>query len=217
MSEQSNPNEDLLKRIAELEARLPAQTTQDEKEAVSDEKIDEFLKTPRPDTELYYVTDVRSSHLFQLISDTPEGREGDPNSRGRRKPALNLEMHRPSHGIGEDLKDARGQKKYWIYVCDVAKLPLVKITERDLKDKELLLADDVKLNPKGEYTLDQAMDALKDLPSYRRGQIITGEQFRVKMEGEYEKIRAARKIDRETNQKFQNLSPAERKAGLAFA
>lgn len=177
--------------------------------------IEEFIsdKNPRPDTEFYILTDVRSSQFIQIIPDSPSGREEDPNSRGRRNPAFNLEMVQANHGIGSDLKNSKGERKYWVYMTDLAKHPLVEIKKEDL-DGDLRLAGDVRVKS-GEYSLSRVMDALKDSPSYKMGRLITGEQFRVRMAGEYETIKASREIEDKARRKFESLSPAQQKAGMA--
>lgn len=160
-------------------------------------EIEEFLKSCRPDSEFYIVGNLgRFNHTIQIAADKPLP---DPLTGGfRRTNYVNASFESPSHNVGSDLGGYKSGR-FWgvmIMTLDLAKHPLISISPEEIK--KFHLPKDTPVRPPVDScpTLSQAIARIHQEPDFLGefqddravyNRIMTGEQFRLWVKGEYEK------------------------------
>ncbi len=173
-------------------------------------RINDFLNSRRPDTEFF--TLKNPYYKFQLDA----GKEApfDPQQNrqtGRPIPGFWLVMNF-WFGPGCELKKGDGAQKYKIGQCDLTTDRLLNITKEDIEKYHL--ADTLEPRSDGVYNISVLLARIFADDDYKLGRLLTGEQFRLLLQAEYETLWSTQQNQERLSQRLASLRSGAEKTGI---
>jgi hypothetical protein len=178
---------------------------------IEEEKIQEFLKSTRPDTEFFSIPAHHGTGQFRKICLFPDYEEyNQATHRSRRGNALWLEFALWS-GPGSDLIDGQTGRPERFGRADISELKMVTITEKDIGEMRLPEA----ISPrKGQFSLTQCIQRALDSPLFKKRRVVTGEIFRRMIRSRYEQLWSRLKSEQELEAEIQRIGEDQLKMGV---